>query len=86
MARSSSGLGRWPLTPVTRVRVPYGLPLKVSRIIYLPFLFDMPPLCRNGRGTNMEPHGTTLDSFRWRVWFSYRPTDQLHGARHTSFE
>ena len=25
MARSSSGLGRWPLTPVTRVRVPYGL-------------------------------------------------------------
>ncbi len=26
MPRSSSGLGRWPLTPVTRVRVPYGVP------------------------------------------------------------
>lgn len=25
MARSSSGLGRWPLTPVTRVRPPYAL-------------------------------------------------------------
>ena len=25
MARSSSGLGRWPLTPVTRVRIPYAL-------------------------------------------------------------
>ena len=26
LARSSSGLGRRPLTPVTRVRIPYGLP------------------------------------------------------------
>ncbi len=26
VARSSRGLGRWPLTPVTRVRIPYGLP------------------------------------------------------------
>ena len=25
-AHSSSGLGRWPLTPVTRVRLPYALP------------------------------------------------------------
>ena len=28
MPRSSSGLGRWPLTPVTRVRVPYGVPIE----------------------------------------------------------
>ena len=27
MARSSRGLGRWPLTPVTRVRIPYALHL-----------------------------------------------------------
>ena len=26
VARSSRGLGRRPLTPVTRVRIPYGLP------------------------------------------------------------
>ena len=25
LARSSSGLGRWPLTPVTGVRLPYAL-------------------------------------------------------------
>ncbi len=32
MARSSSGLGRWPLTPVTRVRPPYAL-LKKPNVI-----------------------------------------------------
>ena len=30
VARSSRGLGRWPLTPVTRVRIPYGLPCFLS--------------------------------------------------------
>ncbi len=32
MARSSSGLGRWPLTPVTRVRIPYALLFQALQI------------------------------------------------------
>lgn len=41
VARSSRGLGRWPLTPVTRVRIPYGLPFSdFSQQL------AMPPHCR----------------------------------------
>ena len=32
MPRSSSGLGRRPLTPVTRVQIPYGVLLKASTL------------------------------------------------------
>ena len=38
--RSSSGLGRRPFTPVTRVRIPYGVPQRGSRwpaYAYLPW-------------------------------------------------
>ena len=39
MTRSSRGLGHWPFTPATRVRIPYGSPsffkLAFSRLLYL---------------------------------------------------
>ena len=33
MPRSSSGLGRWPFTPVTRVQIPYGVLRLQSRVV-----------------------------------------------------
>ena len=40
MVPSSSGLGRRPLTPVTRVRTPLGLPIKLITYRFLPMPFE----------------------------------------------
>ena len=39
MAHSYSGLVRWPLTPVTWVRVPYVSPVLVRQLVLLFYLF-----------------------------------------------
>ncbi len=46
MPRSSSGLGRWPLTPVTRVRVPYGVPIRGFSHRGEPLFFEWRRRCR----------------------------------------
>ena len=50
MASSSRGLGRWPLTPVTRVRIPYSLPVKLKPYNGLGFYFCEPRACQKGNG------------------------------------
>ena len=59
MAHSSSGRGRWPLTPETGVRFPYGLPYiqnkdlgYISRVL---FLYIIPCSQHN-------PHRTAIKS------------------------
>ena len=55
-APSSSGLGHWPLTPVTGVRVPLGSPskfkhLRIIRKCFFVFLFSMMVNSKNSVAT-----------------------------------
>ena len=46
--RSSSGLGRWPLTPETGVRNPYGAPIK--SICYQKYRLECPTVAQYTEG------------------------------------
>ena len=74
VARSSRGLGRWPLTPVTRVRIPYGLPTRATARVCSPYGIT----AAHRRGASMRrtnPPQTTTNAPRplLRHWVRRRP-------------
>lgn len=66
LARSSSGLGRWPLTPVTRVRIPYALQVYIAskdthlRKIHESFMKEALKEARKALGSGDVPVGAVI--------------------------